>query len=202
MRKYIIAMTMALFASFQANASYVQGVTGADMVGISVTVEFANGSSESAIWQAISATAGGAFGASDWALILDGDSFGEYDSVSNTYYGLFNFFNGPFDVVGITLDILSEGFVFDTAFGDASANGSGAGREFVSSDPQATVSYGSLVEDELYGTLDISAFVAAGTGLAFMTDTDAMAQGEVPAPAGLLLVAFGLLALRATRRAK
>lgn len=200
MRKFIIAMAMTLFASFQANASYVQGVTGADMVGISVTVEFANGSSESAIWQALSTTAGGAFGASDWALLLDGDSFGEYDSVSNTYYGLFSFFNGPFDVVGITIDILSEGFVFDTAYGDASANGSGAGREFVSSDPQATVSYSSLVEDELYGTMEISAFIAGNNGLGFLTDTDAMADGEVPAPAGLLLVAFGLLALRATRR--
>ncbi len=200
MRKFIIAMAMTLFASFQANASYVQGVTGADMVGISVSVDFANGSSESAIWQALSATEGGAFGASDWALILDGDSFGDFDPVSNTFYGLFTFFNGPFDVVSITIDILSEGFVFDTAFFDASANGSGPGHEFVSSDPQATASYSNLVEDELYGTMTISAFIAAGNGLAFQTDTDAF--GEVPAPAGLLLVAFGLLALRATRRSK
>lgn len=201
MKKILAALTLSAAASFSANASYVQGVTGADLAGIEVTVQTATGGSESATWQATSATAGLAAGTSDWFITLDGDTFGDFDPVTGDIYGLFSFFSGALDVVSITLNMVGTGLVFDTEFGDASANGSGAGRELVSDLPQYSVSYSNLVEDELYSTLTLSGFIDAGSFAGFLTDVDAAAPA-VPAPAGLALIGLGLLGMRTFRRTK
>ena len=200
MKKYLLAMALAVTASFSANASYIQGVSGAELAGIEVTVDFLAGGSESATWVSTSSTAGGAFGASDWSVTLDGDSFGEFDPSTSTYYGLFEVF-ASFDIMSITLDMLGTGLVFDTAYGMASGNGSGAGREMVVDLPQYTVTYSNLVEDELYSTVTIDGIFEEGSVTGFLTDVDAAAE-DVPAPAGLALLGLGLLGMRLSRRNK
>lgn len=204
MKKYFLAIAAAIVVSFQANAAYIQGVTGADMVGIEVTVELDSGQgilTESATWFASSATEGMAVGASDWILSLDGDSFGEYDDVNDILYGAFTFISYAYDVISITIEALDAGFVFDTEYGDASANGSGAGREFVSTSDSAVASYSDAVEDELFGTLTITGDFDFDTVYVFLTDTDAVVD-SVPAPAGLALLGLALAGMRLARRNK
>ena len=52
MKKLILAGILAFFAC-QANAGFVQGVTGEDMVGMEVTATFANGATETTTWGAV-----------------------------------------------------------------------------------------------------------------------------------------------------
>ena len=204
MKKYLLAMILAAASSFSANASYIQLVNGAELAGIEVIAETTQGT-EIATWQATSATGGLAAGASDWTLMLDGDTFGSNTNTPGVYVGLFEFFVGTLDISSLTLNMVGTGLVFDTAFGDVSANGSGAGRVMAIMPDTTTysVGYSNLVEDELYQTVTISAFgnFLAGNEYGFLTDIDAMAT-DVPAPAGLALFALGLLGVRLTRRNK
>jgi MYXO-CTERM domain-containing protein len=204
MKKYLLAMILAAASSFSANASYIQLVNGAELAGIEVIAETTQGT-EIATWQATSSTGGLAAGASDWTLKLDGDTFGSNTNTPGVYVGLFQFLVGGLDISSLTLNMVGTGLVFDTAFGDASANGSGAGRVMAIMPDTTTysVGYSNLVEDELYQTVTISAFgnFLAGNEYGFLTDIDAMAT-DVPAPAGLALLALGLLGVRLTRRNK
>ncbi|GGF55612.1 hypothetical protein [Alteromonas lipolytica] len=209
MKKYLIAMAVAMVASFSANASFITGVTGADMAGIEVTVSFLDGSIETATWEATSATAGGAFSETigGWSLTLDGDSFGSNTDVPDVYVGVWNFYTGDVGgplITALTVAILDAGFVFDILEGD-NGDGTGAGR------PAATdyesdalfLTFGNFYTGALAGTMyffDEDNGFAPGQTIALMTDTDAFA--EVPAPAGLSLLALGLAAVRVARRSK
>lgn len=201
MKKFILAGILAFFAS-QANAGFVEGVTGEDMVGMDVTATFADGSSETVTWDSLLPGAGGVMGLLNWSVTLDGDSFGEYDPVSNTLFGefvVFNFFD--FDMVSLTFEGLAAGFVFDTAYGDASANGSGSGREMVSSNADVFAVYSDNYMDELFGTMTLlsstQSVVDAASTMSFLTDTD---QISVPAPAGLAMIALALMGMRISRK--
>lgn len=204
MKKYILAGMLALFACTQANAGFIEGVSGADMVGVEVSVEFSDGSTDSAVWTAMNSTIGAAISL-DWGVMLNGDSFGQFDSSTNTFFGMFIISNtSALDMVSLTIEALAAGFVFDTEYGDTSANGSGAGREMVASAPTIVAAYSDNFMDELFGTIMLTStdgvLVEAGMREAFMTDTD-MITSDVPAPAGLLLMALALIGFRATRKA-
>lgn len=209
MKKYLIAMAVAMVASFSANASFITGVTGADMAGIEVTVGFIDGSAETSVWQATSATAGGAFSAvaGGWSLTLDGDSFGSNTDVPGVYVGLWEFYTGAIGgpvITGLTVSILDAGFVFDIFEGD-NGDGSGAGRPLVTDSQSNTLfaNFGNYYSPFLAGTLyfiEEDFGFTPDTTIGFMTDTDAFA--DVPAPAGLALLVLGLAAVRVARRTK
>ena len=201
MKKLILAGILAFFAC-QANAGFVQGVTGADMAGMEVTATFADGSTETATWGVIAPGAGGAFGLIPWGVLLDGDSFGDFDPVTGDLFGGFlmmNFYD--FDMVSLSFNALAAGFVFDTAYFDASANGSGPGRELVSSNADVFAVYSDNYMDELFGTMTLlsssQVVVASGEMQVFLTDTD---QISVPAPAGFAMIALALMGMRIARK--
>lgn len=204
MKKCLLVGFLAFFAS-QVNAAFIEGVTGADMAGMAVTAEFSNGSTETLMWSATGADAGAAM-TSDWGVMLSGDSFGQYDPGTNTFYGLWVISNATnFDIVELTLNGLSAGVVFDTEYGDASANGSGAGREMVANNPLTFAVYTQNYVDELFSTMILAnrtgVLVGAGLRAAFMTDTDlVVTETPVPAPAGAALLALGLLAMARKRQ--
>lgn len=205
MKKYLLLLAVTLLASFNASASYIEHVNGADMAGIEVTVFYTDGGTETVTWEAISETDGGAFsGESGWSLVLYGDSFGQMDDEGNLY-GVFELFTGRYSLAGFMIDMLDAGFVFDIEYGDESANGSDDGREFVTDyvADDYLLAYSDWVEDELFGTLSFFSVseIEASTSMMFMTDTDGVAE-DVPAPAGLMLIALGMLGLRLVRRNK
>lgn len=205
MKKYLLAGLFTLFAS-QSNATFIEGVTGADMAGMTVTAEFSDGSSDTLVWNAMGVEVGGAL-SPEWGVMLSGDSFGEYDPGTNTYYGLWVISNNSnFDIVELSLNGFNAGVVFDTEYGDTSANGSGAGREMVGSNPLLVATYAQNYMDELFSVMTLNSLdgtvVAAGFRGAFMTDTDIIDPDmPVPAPAGLALVGLGLLLSARKRQA-
>lgn len=199
MKKCLLTVMLALCVS-QANAAFIEGVTGADMADMQITAEFANGSSETLTWGPMGSdgVTGGAVSAV-WGVVLSGDSFGQIDTSTNTFYGRWVINNtGNVDIVELTLNGMNAGVVFDTEYGDASANGSGAGREMVADSPAVVALYSQNYIDELYSVMSLisrsGVLVGAGSRTAFMTDTDLIATSStVPAPAGLALLAIGLL---------
>lgn len=191
MKKYLLLCFITLFVSSQAQAILIQGITGADMAGIEVEVEFADGSSDSGVWFTMSATAGGYINGM-WGIRLDGDSHGIIDTSGNILAGMFVLQNsGSVDIMSLTLRALNAGFVFDTEDADLMANGSGSGKSMYSPNPSATVTYSNHYMDELYGTFTIRstrALAEARSRVAFVTDVDGLAVAQdVPAPAGIVL---------------
>ena len=206
MKKYLLLCLITLFVSSNAHASFIKGVTGAEMAGVLVEVEFADGSTDSGIWFAMSPTAGGYIN-STWGLRLDGDSHGVLDSANNILAGMFVLVNNSnLDIMSLTLRALTAGFVFDTDTNDIMLNGSGTGMGMYSPNPTAVVSYTDLYMDELYGTMMISSTLGlaeAGGRVAFITDVDAIGiTQEVPAPSGFALSVFLLAAMRFSRASK
>jgi hypothetical protein len=110
--------------------------------------------------------------------------------------GAWNLVNQNQSLVSLFID-LGTAFVFDTEFGDASANGSGAGRAFVDFLGNGTTwAFSGLMRDELYSGLTLTTI--SGGQTYFGVDTDA-----VPTPATLSLMGLALLGLVAgTRRKK
>lgn len=211
MKKLLIAITVAMIASFSANAAFIQGVTGADMAGIRVAVTYANGDVETAPWLASSATAGGAFSffTNGWTLTLDGDSFGSNTDVPDVFVGVWEFYSGapgalPL-ITAISISVLDAGFVFDRFEGD-NGDGSGAGRPFAT-DYQGVYAYGfsDAYAPGLYGTLtlyDEGDGIGPNVRFGMMTDTDAIVDDVVPtpAPAGIALLLLGFIGISLARR--
>lgn len=161
-------------------------ITGADMVGISVTATFADNSYETLTWSSISSIlgssgndiidhegfSGGVFG-TNWSLTQQGFTLGNFDS--GNIYGMWSFVdNALSNVTTLTIDTNNTDIMFDTAtFADTAedANGSGQGRSFTTaSSVPAIGTYSDNVQQELYKTLEISGLT--GEDFDFLADTD------------------------------
>jgi len=175
--------------------------TGALMSGMEVTLDFMDGSSETATWTTTGPAAGAAAG-SGWSLSLDGDSFSE------TWQADF----GDLVVLSMTLDGRPGLTLFDLAFGDdAGTPGSEAGADFASDLPDdaaivATYSRQVAVNGvapvgDLWSvlTVDFSGLFAGQPfgefGFALDTDNDARRLTNIAAPASLALFGTALLCL-------
>lgn len=213
LKKWMLGVTLLSISLFsQASVLEIDySVSAVDMVGIEVTAYFEGGSFDTQTWTALSATSGGVI-ASDWSLVLDGDSFGQNDG--NIFYGVWDFSNLGSDlaIIGLTIDAAIADFYFDTTEGnDSNTVGTGSGRLFTSTDTDITDDVNGDIAGpsgftdmyiegagDLYGTLNISGLLLVEKStFSFMTDTDRV---EVPEPSTLFSLVFGLLALTSLRK--
>lgn len=213
MKKSALLGAAALLLSGQASADYISTVTGADMTGVEVTVTFADLSSETLVWDTLTSDpsvpymegySGGVFG-SGWSLTQQGDTISNV-SPAGDVLGAWTFsFDGSMSIASVFIDAYVADFVFDTEAGDASGNGSGAGREFVDDGTyDLSAMFDMNIEDELFGTLMISEATGAVWDTAgsfdFAIDTDMVA---VPAPAtiGIFAATLGLMGFNRRKKA-
>ena len=197
-------------------------LTGADMVGLEVSVNYDDGSTASGIWQFLSNTvlntgnaiadaegqSGGVFNNS-FELTQQGFTFGDIGSPGSNFpgqlFGLWTFinYNTAANVSSIVLNGMINGpaqYVFDRTAGTEVTPGSNVGRAFTPSLKGVTGVYSNQVNgsyDDLFYTLTInfSQALVAGEPLQFMADTDQVSVSE-PGILALMLVGFGLAARR------
>jgi hypothetical protein len=216
------ALVWGLFSFQSANAAVivtdlstvnmVPGISqfttdGADMVGMSVTVNFLGGGSETAIWGATGAQSGAAVG-TGWSISETGDTFN-----TNAWSADF----GNLQVTSFVLDATTGLTLFDKDFDPLPGTpGSADGRDFATTlvqDALVQATYSNVVGigatppvGDIFHMLTVSfAEVENGTvsGLFdFTQDTDNDIRIQIPEPAMLPIFGLGLagLAIVARRR--
>lgn len=216
MKKLLALGFAVLLSAGNAHAAFIQQVTGADMTGMEVTVEFTNGSTETLTWALFSADpsapnlegySGGVTPASLlWGLSQAGDTIGEYIAGPLGVWTLYNE-DASVGIHSLFINAWAGNVVFDTAFGDASMNGSGPGREFTYDNSNTTVmaTFSNNYMDELYGGLTITgaggSSLLPGTGIfQFQIDTEIVKTVGVPAPATLAIALLALVGLAFRRK--
>ena len=199
-----------LTASSLSNAAFIVAediITGADMAGMTVEVNFAGGSSETITWAALSTDSGGAIGSS-WELVQEGNTLGNEIS-TGVYEGLWTITNNSSDAnLAITSFKISGqpgliAFVtilFLNVGDDEGTPGSDQGRGFIADDVApfiaATGEYFNLVDaqyNDLFWDLVVTPISALmmGEQVRYFADTD-KAAAQVSAPATLALTLAGL----------
>lgn len=191
MKKLLLLGFLSMFVGSQAQAGFISVINGADMAGIEVTATFADASTETLTWEALSSDSGGVSG-TGWSLTQEGETFGEFDGTD--IIGAWTIVNDSDTLVSLFINLL-DGFVFDTAYGDDSANGSGNGRELVASDLGLGVAFGDNFDSELYSTLMLTNIDLGETS--FLIDTDL-----VSAPATISILTLSLFGLVMSARRK
>jgi len=214
-KKLMLGM-MLLSTSLVSQAGLITPViTGADMAGITVTVNYNTSTpSETDVWSVLSTTLGtsgnavidqeglsGGVSGTDWSLTQQGDSLGNSDG-KGTFYGAWDFVGDLSMISSIVIDTGDTGILFDSLYMYplVDTNGSGQGKEFTSFNPtvvaDTAATYSNNVFEELYTTLTIDV-AAQGKGFSFWADTD---KATVPEPATMFTFALGLVALTSLRK--
>ncbi|MBP0016685.1 MAG: PEP-CTERM sorting domain-containing protein [Cyanobacteria bacterium SBLK] len=156
---------------------FISDITGADMVGIEVTVSFENGSSEMGIWAATGVDSGAASG-TGWDLSIAG----------NTNFGAWIFsYTGTKTISSLLIDTLPGNTIFDTILLPELTPTTGIGNRF------GSFSGASPTEENYSGTV-LGALEDVKTSLelvwengfndpvlAFVADTDGI-EGFNPDP--------------------
>ncbi len=196
MKNFLLVGFLSMFAASQAQAGFISLVTGADMAGIEVTATFSDMSTETLTWEALTADSGGVSG-TGWTLVQEGNTFGELTG-GGIVVGAWTLINNSATLESLFINLLPANFIFDTLFGDASANGSGSGREFVS-DVAIGSMFGGLLQDELYSTLTLTGIEDGQTR--FLIDTDLVSVSvSAPATASILMLSLLGLVMNARRK--
>ena len=201
LKKWMLGMTL-LSTSLFAQATLINSnVTSADMAGIEITATFGDGSQDTQVWSAFSSTLGGV-STSSWSLMLDGNTFGDFDSSTGTFYGLWVLENLSVDdgIVGLTVNAGIADFYFDILPGTATSTpGSEAGRPFDSSAGSDIASFSDVYSSpDLFGIMELAGFnLDVSEQLQFLTDTD---RAEIPEPSTMFTFALGLIALTSLRK--
>lgn len=213
MKKSALFGAAALLLSSQASADYISTVTGADMTGMEVTVTFSDMSTETVTWSSIlmddtvaylEGYIGGVTGSS-WTLTQQGDSISETPTGIAYVLGAWTFtYDGTASgIESVYIDAWAGDVVFDTEEGDASANGSDAGREFVASESYVVGTFDTNIEDELYGGLlltgDSGALLDTAGTFQFVVDTDIAVP--VPATLGIFAATLGFMGFNRRKKA-
>ena len=184
--------------------------TGAEMAGMVVTVNFNDGSSDSAIWAITGGNSGAAQGGG-WAMGLDGDSF----------TAPWTLVNGARPIIGFSIDGAPGSTSFDILATPVGTPGSAAGKAFGSADSSdaavtfASATYsnrlfvGGIFFEDQYVKLSVRLRGELGVdqNLTFIADTDnAMSRGDItpgvpePETYARMLAGLGVVGYAARRR--
>jgi hypothetical protein len=184
---------------YQTKALTGYSTFGDDMAGMAITA-YGPGSSQTVIWTATGAGAGGASG-TGWSLVESGDTYGGIWHLSTSTA-----------LSRIVIDAAPGNTIFDTTFGGAQGtDGSASGWTFdlqsAPSNLNITATYRNQVAltghapvGDLWEQLQLDFTNTGGLGankcLTFIADTDSAATAgdvrpTVPAPGAILLVGIG-----------
>ena len=201
LKKWMLGMILLSTSLFTQATLINSDVNSVDMEGIEITAFFGDGTQETQVWSALSSTLGGV-STSSWSLLLDGNTFGDYDSSTDTFYGdwILSNLSVANGIVGLTVNAGIADMFFDIIPGTATSTpGSEAGRPFAASDELAIATFtDEYSAPDLFGTMAITGFnLISGEQLVFLTDTD---SAEVPEPSTMFTFALGLIALTSLRK--
>ena len=201
LKKWILGMILLSTSLFTQATLINSNVTSADMAGIEITAVFGDGSQDTQVWSVFSSTLGGV-STSSWSLMLDGNTFGDFDSSTGTFYGLWVLENLSVadGIVGLTVNAGIADFYFDILPGTAtSTQGSEAGRPFDSNAGSDIATFSDFYSSpDLFGIMEIAGFTLdVSEQLQFLTDTD---RAEIPEPSTMFTFALGLIALISLRK--
>ena len=191
----ILGATLAAPAQAQ---TVISGYTtsGADMDGMSVLVQFLDGSSEQAIWGTTGDNAGGAFG-SDWDLTFSGwTTFSSPWTFSSS---------NPLGISSLSINAIPGNTLFDDGNSAVSTPGSAGGRAFnvKSGDGPDDWAYSNALDistGDTWGKLSMSWDDGFSGTMTFIADTDngtidnPVTAADVPEP-GMLAALLGVAAI-------
>lgn len=223
-KKTLGALGLLAVTSFSNAAVVVTDsvVTGDEMAGMSVQVNFDTSASMTGSWSAISSTPlttgnaiidlngfVGGWVTPNFSFTQSGSTLGGItgptDTPANTPYGMWTLTNtGTETITGFSIFGQAAGVAFDIVPVTTGTPGSDGGQEFVS-DIASKHAYSNQVDaafSDLYYTLTVGFTLDAGESINFFADTDKVSQVSAPASMAFVLASLVLFSRRLSRTSK